>query len=169
VDYRGRFPDCRGHSVRDRFEVVTEAANIGTWESDLRRNRITRPPQLEAFHDFQPARGRSGRSCPGSEQTRNSWPTSGPAVEGRECGGGPDGSRTVCGIWPPAGETSGRRQLAELDLDAQLLSAAQYGQSDCVTWLMTVDGFRERRLALEGLGVDGGDDVLLPDSGRCGR
>jgi hypothetical protein len=50
----GRFPDCRGHSVRDRFEVVTEMANIGTWESELRRNRITGPPQLEAFHDFQP-------------------------------------------------------------------------------------------------------------------
>ena len=54
MDYRARFPDCRGHSVRDRFEVVTEMANIGTWESELRRNRITGPPQLEAFHDFQP-------------------------------------------------------------------------------------------------------------------
>ena len=59
------------------------------------------------------------------------------------------------------------RQLPELDLDADLLSTAQQGQCDCVTWLMTVDGFRERRLALEGLGVDGGDDVLLPESGRC--
>jgi hypothetical protein len=68
-----------------------------------------------------------------------------------------------------AGETSGRRELPELDLDADLLSAAQYSQCDCVTWLMTADGFRERRLALEGLGVDGGDDVLLPESGRCSR
>ena len=42
MDYRARFPDCRGHSVRDRFEVVTEVANIGTWESELRRNRISR-------------------------------------------------------------------------------------------------------------------------------
>jgi hypothetical protein len=53
--HRARFPDCRGHSVCDRFEVVLEAANI--WALG---NRICEETESAGrrnwrhLHDFQP-------------------------------------------------------------------------------------------------------------------
>ncbi len=45
---------ARERASRDRLEVALRAANMGTWDWDLRSNCVAWSPELEAIHGFEP-------------------------------------------------------------------------------------------------------------------
>jgi PAS domain S-box-containing protein len=45
---------ARERASRERLEVALRAANMGTWEWDLRNNLVAWSPELEAIHGFEP-------------------------------------------------------------------------------------------------------------------